>query len=78
MMKVYIPFIDILHFIQSSVDATNTAGLGRWVNDIYPSAANCKMVLLYADDAPHLCLFANQDIPVRMNIFLASAVENMQ
>ena len=41
-----------------SLDATEAAGLGKFVNDCAPQHANAKMKIVVHDGNPHLCLFA--------------------
>jgi len=52
--------VSVLHYC--SIDATNSSGLGRMVND--SKAGNCVMRKVMVDGVPHLCLFARTNIAV--------------
>ena len=47
--------------LYTSIDATNSQGLGRMVNHSRRDF-NCRMKQLIQDGRPHLCLFATRQI----------------
>ena len=59
-MSCHACILCILVFITFSVDATNTVGIGRYVND--SSTPNAKMKVIYIDNLPRLLLFSIKEI----------------
>ena len=51
-----------LFFFFSSIDATNSSRLGKYVNDSNKANSNAKMRQIEVDGFPRLCLFALKDI----------------
>ncbi|KAJ8048607.1 Histone-lysine N-methyltransferase set-1 [Holothuria leucospilota] len=58
------------------IDATESSGLGRYVNDNHHTP-NCKMSIVIHQDEPHLCLFALRDIHQKSELRFDYGVKNL-
>jgi hypothetical protein len=59
----------LLFFLFFSVDATQSDGMGRLVNDIdWQTKANCVMKVVMVKNVPYLCLFATKDLEPGMEL----------
>lgn len=56
------------YLISFSIDATNSTGLGRLVNDSPRSRVNAIMKKIIINHQTYLCLFAACDIPINTEL----------